>query len=140
MVGSGGQEFGNPSLPDLGGQDSLAETYTGTLPVQHTSLVGREQEVAVVCALLRRSGVRLLTLTGAGGVGKTRLGLQVATELIEDFADGVCFVPLAPLNDSELVVPTIAQAFGLWEAESQLSGFSTKERGTAARAPTQLPE
>ncbi len=120
MAGSGGQEFGNPRLPDLGGQDNLAETYTGTLPVQHTSLVGREQEVAVVCALLRRSGVRLLTLTGAGGVGKTRLGLQAATELIEDFADGVCFVPLAPLNDSELVVPTIAQAFGLWEAESQL--------------------
>jgi predicted ATPase len=102
------------------GQNSLAETPTGILPVQHTTLVGRAQEVATVCALLRRSEVRLLTLTGAGGVGKTRLGLRVATELFEDFADGVCFVPLAPISDSELVIPTIAQAIGFREAEDQL--------------------
>src|SRR5438876_7317285 len=114
------QEFGNPRLPHPLGQDGLAEFPTGALPVQHTPLVGREQEVATVCTLLRRSGVRLLTLTGAGGVGKTRLGLQAATELIEDFADGVCFIPLAPLSDTELVVPTIAHAFGLWETEGQL--------------------
>ena len=120
MAESISQEFGNPLLSHLLGQDGLAEAPTGALPVQHTPLVGRVQEVAAVCALLRRSEVRLLTLAGAGGVGKTRLGLQAAAELIEDFANGVCFVPLAPLSDTELVVPTIAQAFGLWEAEGQL--------------------
>jgi predicted ATPase/DNA-binding CsgD family transcriptional regulator len=114
------QEFGNPRTLDPAGRESLAETPTGILPVQHTQLVGRELEVAKVCALLRRPEIRLLTLTGAGGVGKTRLGIQVATELFEDFADGVCFVPLAPISDSELVVSTIAQAIGLQEAEDQL--------------------
>ena len=120
MAESISQESGNNRLSGLLGQDELAEAPTGALPVQYTSLVGRVQEVAAVNTLLRRSEVRLLTLTGAGGVGKTRLGLQAAAELIEDFADGVCFVPLAPLSDTELVVPTIAQSFGFWEAEGQL--------------------
>ncbi len=60
-----------------------------------------------------------MTLTGTGGVGKTRLGLQVATDLLDDFADGVCFVPLAPISDPDLVVPTIAQALGIKEAGEQ---------------------
>jgi len=63
-----------------------------TLPAQLTALIGREQAVATVGALLRRADVRLLTLTGLGGVGKTRLGLQVATELADAFPDGVYFV------------------------------------------------
>jgi predicted ATPase/DNA-binding CsgD family transcriptional regulator len=120
MAESISQEYGNPRLIHLLGQDELAEAPTGALPAQHTSLVGRVQEVVAVCTLLRQSEVRLLTLTGAGGVGKTRLGLQAAAEVIEDFPDGVCFVPLAPLSDTEFVVPTIAQALGLWEAEGQL--------------------
>jgi ATP-dependent Clp protease ATP-binding subunit ClpA len=120
MADSISQEFGNSRLSHPLAQDGMTGTCTSALPVQHTLLVGRDYEVGAVCALLRRPEVRLLTLTGTGGVGKTRLGLQVATELIEDFADGVCFVPLAPISDTELVVPTIAQAVGLREAEDQL--------------------
>ena len=86
------------------------------LPAQLTPLIGRKQEVAAVCALLRRPEVRLVTLVGTGGVGKTRLGLQVGTDLLDEFADGVCFVQLAPLSDPDLVVPTIAQALGIQEA------------------------
>jgi transcriptional regulator with XRE-family HTH domain len=68
-------------------------------PLQLTSFVGREQEVTAVEALLRRGAARLLTLTGAGGIGKTRLALQVAERLTDAFADGIYFVPLAALVD-----------------------------------------
>src|SRR5215469_2902442 len=87
-----------------------------TLPVQLTSFIGREKEVALLAQLLRRDDVRLLTLTGPGGIGKTRLGLQVAAELSEQFADGVCFVNLAPIGDPALVLPTIAQTLGVQES------------------------
>jgi IS1 family transposase len=91
------------------------------LPIQLTQLIGRKHELARACTLLRRSEVRLLTLTGTGGIGKTRLGLEVVAGLTHDFADGIYFVPLAPLNDPELVVPTIAQTLGIKEAgESSL--------------------
>jgi predicted ATPase len=85
------------------------------LLVQLTSLIGREHERQAVCTLVRRLEVRLVTLTGPGGVGKTRLGLQVTTDLLDDFVDGVCFVPLASISDSDLVVPTIARALGIKE-------------------------
>jgi len=85
------------------------------LPVQSTALIGREKELAASLSLLQREKVRLLTLTGPGGTGKTRLGLQVAAELIDLFPDGVYFVNLAPISDPDLVVPTLAQTLDVKE-------------------------
>ena len=70
-----------------------------TLPAPLTPLVGRKREVAAVSALLSRPEVRLVTLTGTGGVGKTRLAVEVATAMSSDFAEGTCFVALAALTD-----------------------------------------
>jgi predicted ATPase/class 3 adenylate cyclase len=95
------------------------DIHSNNLPVQSTPFIGREQEMATVQHLLRRKDVRLLTLIGPGGTGKTRLGVQVAAELSEDFADGVFFVDLAPISDPTLVVPTIAQTIGIGEASDQ---------------------
>jgi predicted ATPase/DNA-binding CsgD family transcriptional regulator len=85
------------------------------LPAPVTSLVGREREVEAVCTLLRQEEVRLLTLTGTGGIGKTRLALRAARDLLDTFPDGVCFVPLAPIRDPALVIATIARSFGIKE-------------------------
>ena len=81
-----------------------------------TALVGREREAAAVAARLREPTVRLLVLTGPGGVGKTRLALRAATDVAADFPDGVSFVALAPITDPGLVLPTIAQTVGLRDA------------------------
>lgn len=84
------------------------ESHQHNLPLQLTPLIGREQDVAAVCALLQRDDVRLLTLTGTGGIGKTRLSVQVASELVTTFSDGVCFVQLASISNPTQVIPTIA--------------------------------
>jgi predicted ATPase/DNA-binding CsgD family transcriptional regulator len=96
-----------------------AQFVTPGLPVSLTSLIGREHEVKALHALLLRPDVRLLTLTGTAGVGKTRLALEVALELVHDFADGVHLVFLAPISDPAFVIPTIAHRLGLTESGSQ---------------------
>ncbi len=95
------------------------DSRPNNLPVQFTPLIGREQEVAAMQHLLQREHVRLVTLTGPGGTGKTRLGLQVAAELSDLFSHGVYFVNLASLSDPELIVPTIAQTLGIREVAGQ---------------------
>ncbi len=84
-----------------------------------TSFVGREPEIALVTALLVRPDVRLLTLTGPGGIGKTRLAIQIAADLTHVFPDGVVFAPLAPLRDPDLVPATVAHILGVPDAPGQ---------------------
>jgi predicted ATPase/DNA-binding XRE family transcriptional regulator len=94
-------------------------TLSSNLPIPATRLIGREREIEDAVALLARGEARLLTLTGPGGVGKTRLALQIATNLVDAFSDGICFVDLAPLRDPELVGSAIARTLGVWEAGDQ---------------------
>jgi predicted ATPase len=85
------------------------------LPFPPTALLGREREVAQALGLVRESGVRLLTLTGPGGVGKTRLALEIAHDLRAGFADGLAWIDLTVLRDPSLVPQTVAQTLGLRE-------------------------
>jgi predicted ATPase/DNA-binding CsgD family transcriptional regulator len=91
----------------------MVRSVSGRLPAPVTSLVGRETEVAAARSRLVDDGVRLLTLTGPGGVGKTRLAIQIGEAVRADFPDGVIFVPLAPIVAPELLLPTLARAVGL---------------------------
>ena len=88
------------------------------LPVARTRFFGREQEVGSGCTLLRGTA-RLLTLTGAGGIGKTRLGLEIAAALVDNFGDGVWFADLAPLADSGLLVTTVASVLSVRDDPSK---------------------
>jgi predicted ATPase/class 3 adenylate cyclase len=99
-------QLGEADFPPL---RSLHQT---NLPIPATPFLGREQELAEVGALLRRGDVRLVTLTGPGGTGKTRLGLQAAGSAADEFEGGVWWVPLAPLRDPQLVLPTAAHVLG----------------------------
>src|SRR5215472_8100725 len=108
-----------PGLPSDFPPLKTLDSYPNNLPLQPTPFLGREKEVDAVGQLLLRDSSRLVTLTGPGGIGKTRLALQVAADLSEHFPDGTWFVSLAPLSDPDLVLPTISQALGLREARDQ---------------------
>jgi predicted ATPase/class 3 adenylate cyclase len=103
------------------------ENRPTNLPVQPTPLIGRARELAALAELLARAHVRLVTLTGPGGSGKTRLGLQAAAELVEGFPQGVFLVALEPIADPGLVLPTIAQTVGLKETGTAPVADSLKE-------------
>ena len=115
-------------------RDRLAETSTRSsetrpdnLPVQRTAFIGREHEAAALRQLLTRGDVQLVTLTGPGGIGKTRLALKVAAEVGEEFPGGVCFVALSGVSDRALIASTIAQALGVRETGNQSPQESLKE-------------
>lgn len=112
-------QFVAPDLPsDFPPLKSL-DRRPHNLPAQATPLIGREKEIQAARERLLHSDVRLLTLTGPGGTGKTRLALQVAAEALDDFEQGAFFVALAPLSDPGLVISTVAQALGVKEAPGQ---------------------
>ncbi|MBA3778811.1 MAG: adenylate/guanylate cyclase domain-containing protein [Chloroflexi bacterium] len=98
----------------LGGEDHppLKTLHQTNLPIPATPFLGRESEVAEIVGHLARDDVRLLTLTGPGGTGKTRLALQAAASAADAYAGGVWWVPLAPLRDPQLVLETAASALG----------------------------
>jgi predicted ATPase/class 3 adenylate cyclase len=103
------------------------------LPAQPTPFIGREREIAAVLALLRREDARLVTLTGAGGTGKTRLSLQVAADLLDEYEHGVWFIELAAISDPDLVIPTIASTLGVKEQSTTpimetLTGYLQKRQ------------
>lgn len=106
-----------PGLPDhfplLSTLDS--RQILRPLPVPSTSFVGREQEITTISHLLRQAEIRLLTLIGTAGVGKTRLALQVAKQVAEQFAGNLAFASLEQINDVDAVLPAIAQALGIQE-------------------------
>src|SRR5277367_2884583 len=97
-----------------------AEVRPINLPVQRTGFIGREKEAAAAMELLLREGVRLVTVTGPGGIGKTRLALHVASGLAEEFPGGIHFVPLSSINDPGLLASAIVRTLGIRESGGQL--------------------
>jgi len=109
-------------VPGRGGPRVAAATvHDRVLPVPSTQLVGRERNLDEVGGLIRHPEVRLLTLTGTGGVGKTRLALEAVRESAQLFPDGTVFVTLASLSKADLVMPTVVRSLGLRETKSQAS-------------------
>jgi predicted ATPase/class 3 adenylate cyclase len=108
-----------PDMPSEFPPLRTLDAYRNNLPLQPTPLIGREKEVSEVCDLLRGDETRLLTLTGPGGIGKTRLALQVAADLLEDFPEGTFFAPLATLSEADLLLAALAETLGVKETAEQ---------------------
>jgi predicted ATPase/DNA-binding SARP family transcriptional activator len=112
------RELYNTLLPTSEPQPAtVGSNYS--IPAQTTPFIGRDRELAEAETLLRRPDVRLVTFTGVGGTGKTRMALEVAADLADAYPDGVFFVPLASVGDEKQVVPAVAQALGLREIAGQ---------------------
>ncbi len=103
------------------------ESFSNNLPVQPTPLIGRARELVRARDLLGHPETQLLTLTGPGGVGKTRLGLQIAAHALREFPDGTFFVDLAPVISADLVIPSIAKTLSVQEVTSRPILDSLKE-------------
>jgi predicted ATPase len=115
-----------------------AESRANNLPAQRTAFIGREHEATALRQLLSRADVQLVTLTGPGGIGKTRLALQVAADAAAEFPSGVCFVPLSAVSDGALIPSTIAQALGVRETANQPSQESLKAYVSGLEQPMLL--
>lgn len=96
-----------------------ADPAQSNVPRPLTRLIGRDEEAAAIQALVLRADVRLITIVGAPGIGKSRLTSHVAAMVAPTFPDGVWYVPLEPISDAELVVPAIAKALGVKESTGQ---------------------
>jgi predicted ATPase/class 3 adenylate cyclase len=122
-----------PGLPANFPPLKTLDTHRTNLPLQPTSLIGRESEIAEIGALLKQPEMRLLTLLGPGGIGKTSLAITVANQMRSFFVGGTCFAGLAALNDPQMVMPSIARELGLKESGNQptleqVQGFVGEQR------------
>src|SRR5215203_2986416 len=106
---------------------TIGREFVGRLPVPVSTLVGRERDVAALAELLTDPTVRLATLTGPGGVGKTRLALAAAAAVADDFTDGAAFVDLSPVRDADHVVPAIVQALSIRPRDDQVAEAAVED-------------
>src|SRR5215207_10055998 len=99
--------------------DNALPLGSSILPIPRTTLIGRDTEIAIARALLLTDAVPLLSLTGPGGVGKTRLALAIAHDVVPHFDDGAVFVDLAPLSNPDLVLSAVTRTLGVVEDGDQ---------------------